>query len=287
MNNTLKHYFFKNTNLFYLHLCLIVCYLSTCSIIFYEKLPTVGEIGVPATLIGHFFREALSNPIIFDYSRIVFLVAGGLWSLNLLTPFTGWLTSLSYLLFTSMIFENSPGAERHSIHLVPMLFLIFSIYYQFYSQELKNSISIPNGIKLDISGPRWCIDLLVFVIGINHSWAGFSKFLESGLGWSNGISLQLWVHMWGQDNYLNDLIINSTRFAIFSQWSVIIVESSAVCAFFFRKNRVWWGLLLIFFHLVNQWMWGWNFLYWCPIILLCYSSDFAELILKNNLKIKV
>ncbi|MCR9204147.1 MAG: hypothetical protein NXH75_06195, partial [Halobacteriovoraceae bacterium] len=64
----LKRFFFRGTRLFYFHLCLVVTYLCTMSIIFSETLPTRGEVGIPATLIGHLSRSALSDPLLFEVS---------------------------------------------------------------------------------------------------------------------------------------------------------------------------------------------------------------------------
>lgn len=282
MKELFKGYFFRETRLFYFHLCLVVSFLSTLSIIFFEKLPSKGEVGIPATFLGHFIREALSNPLYFELSRGLFVLFGLLWCIQIFTPITSWLTSLSYLFFSSMIFENSPGAERHSIHMVPMVFLTFSLYYQFYYRELRESVSSTFKINKNIVGPSWGFDMLVLAIGMSHSWAGISKVVESGLGWANGTSLQLWVHLWGLDNFLNKMVLSSKEFAIFSQWAVLIVEASAGVALCFKRYRFLWACLLVFFHLINQWMWGWNFLYWCPIILVCYGNDLVDIYLNKG-----
>lgn len=284
MINFLKSYFFRGTSLFYFHICLVVTYLCTMSIVFFERLPSRGEIGIPATLIGHISRTALSDPLLFEFSRGAFALFGLLWCLQLLTPLTSWLTSLSYLVFASMIFENSPGAERHSIHMVPMVFLTFSLYYSFYWREIKESLK--GKLNKQVLGPSWGFDLLVVAIGMSHSWAGISKIVESGLQWPNGHSLQIWVYLWGLDNFLNKLVLGYNGFALFGQWAVLIVETSAIGALFFKKNRFWWACVLVSFHLVNQWMWGWNFLYWCPIILFCYGNDFVNIRLRKDLSLK-
>lgn len=276
-----KRFFFRETRLIFFHFCFIVTYLSTLSIIFSERLPQAGEIGIPATMIGYFAREALSEPLNFEVSRLLFVIFGALWSFHIWVPLTSWLTALSYLFFSSMIFENSLGAERHSIHMVPMLFLTFALYYQFYWQELKQAANWKLRFSLQPKGPSWGFDLLVLAIGMSHSWAGISKVLESGFAWANGDSLRLWVYLWGLDNFLNQTILANQQFALFCQWAVLIVESTAVMALLFTRKRFFWACVLVFFHLVNQWMWGWNFLYWCPIILSCYASDLFDLLAKK------
>lgn len=277
MIRVINNHFFKDQPLIIFHGSLVIAFLSSLYFVATQDLPYKGEVGIPATILGFFFRDQLSDPNFFNGSRYLWYIFGSLWCLNVLPRVSATIAGLSYLWFSSMLFENSPGAEIHSVHMYPMMILLYMAFYLFYGKETQKCFHPKKGIDLNVTGPRWGLELIVYTIGISHSWAGISKIMDSGLNWANGVSLQLWVYLWGLDNFMNDLVINYTTFAKFSQWSVLIVESSAVIAFFLRgKSRFLAGVLLVSFHLVNQYMWGWNFLYWCPSILICYAGDVLE-----------
>lgn len=273
LNLMFKERFFYPIAAMYVDLILVVLFLSGANVAFKSKLTIRGEWGEPATILGHLIPNLIDSQVLYGWSQIIFYISGLLWISRRLPIISPIICSLAYLLITSMLFESSPNAEKHSVHMLPNLFLILAAYDLFFFSELKASRKNWQLYQQESHLPGWILELFVFTIGICHSWAGISKLLESGLSWVNGTSLQIWVKLWGGENLLNNAVLNSFTFAWFSQAAVLIIETLAIFVFIDKKRRLYWGGLIVVFHLVNEYMWGWMFLHWCPIIFL--SSSYA------------
>ena len=48
--------------------------------------------------------------------------------------------------------------------------------------------------------PAWLAQLSLVVVVLFHWYAGLSKIFVSGFARADGVSLQVWIHLWGYDN---------------------------------------------------------------------------------------
>ena len=107
--------------------------------------------------------------------------------------------------------------------------------------------------------PRWAWWLILLTVGITYSRAGLYKVVVGGIGWANGLPLQLWVSLWSPPGSLRSSILQSRDLASALQWAALIAESAALFALPWRSSRALVGLGLAGFHL-GQWLvFGWAF----------------------------
>lgn len=199
-----------------------------------------------ATLLSLLPGAWLASPLVFNATRVVLAVAAVLWAARRLVPWTCWLTVAAFTALWSLRMENvSSGA--HIFNLTNMLLLIHALWYQFYHRDIAAAVRAGTFWQTPLY-PRWAYLLGVFYIGWFHTLAGLSKIATSGLGWGNGLSLQLWVYLWGWEySPFGNVILANRTLAMLFQSTALFFETVSILAIVPRL-RVWIGLGLLGFY---------------------------------------
>ena len=206
-----------------------------------------GERIRPATVISFLPDTLLASTTFYHVMRIVLCVAAILWAFRVLIPWSCWATTLGFTIIWALRMENSFGAA-HIFNVTNMLLVIHAMWFHFYRREICDSL-VARSLWQSAVYPRWAFLLSVFYIGFYHSLAGVSKLRYSGLDWGDGLSLQLWVHLWGWEySPFGSMILSSRKVATVVQSSALFFETAAVLAVTFPKLRVFIGLGLLGFY---------------------------------------
>lgn len=211
----------------------------------YSTLPIFfGERVSPVTVLSFLPESILTSSLVFKVCRDALLVAGILWTFQLLLPLSCWITVLSFTAIVALFYENASHIA-HVFNLANIVLIIHAMWYQFYHREIKESLARGRFWRTHIY-PKWVVFLSVFCIAIYHTYAGVSKLAESGLQWANGVSLQLWLHLWGlEDSFLSELLVSNRSIAIATQAITLLFETGAILAILSRKFRIAVGLALL------------------------------------------
>jgi hypothetical protein len=217
-----------------------------------------GERTGPATVLSCLPDAILLSHRVRIGFGVLYALTGLLWLLRWGLPWSSWLCALSFLAVLCLYVENS-SQVTHVAHLSAHLLLIQALWYQFYAWEIRQADARGRFWQTPLY-PHWVHFLSVFAIGTFYGWSGLSKLLESGLGWANGLPLQLWANLWGEQQSLwTQLILADRRFAAILQATTLVGETAGFLAVVSRRARPWIGLLLIGFHIGQIAVFGWGF----------------------------
>lgn len=189
--------------------------------------------------------------------RALFKVGSILWLLQIAMPWSAWVSTAGFTALMALIWEHSTFVG-HSTQLPNMIMVIFALAATFEGRASREALQRGNYWISELI-PRLYWFLALAQIGLFYSWTGAGKLLESGLGWANGVSLQLWVHVWGQENLLSSAILESRTLAITFQVMVLVIETSAIFFMPFRRLRIVYGLALVGFHIAQEIVFGYPF----------------------------
>jgi len=204
----------------------------------------LGDRLSAATVLSILPSTVLSQSVLFTLFRRALEAGAILWACRLLVPWSCWLTVGAFTATVSFCFENSSHVS-HAFNITNMLLLVHAMWYQFYRDKIRATSSVGTFWDTPLY-PRWAFSLSVFYIGLFHTWAGVTKLRTSGIGWANGVSLQLWVYLWGDPNDIFRKIIVSTRPAAqLLQIFTLVVETSAILAWPFVRLRPFIGMALL------------------------------------------
>jgi hypothetical protein len=233
-----------------------------------------GQRTGPASVISWLPDDVLLNQVVFIVCGALFISAALLWLCQHGLPWSSWCTVLTFTAVVALYLENASQAT-HVAHLTNMLLIVYAMWYHFYSAEMRRARLQGNFWNTPLY-PRWVHALGVFTVGIFYGWSGLSKLLESGPAWANGISLQLWVSLWGDPNSRwTRLILSHRTLAQGMQTVTLIAETSAFPAIFFTRLRPFVGLALIGFHAGSICVFGWGFHANMVILALVYLPVFT------------
>ena len=219
----------------------------------------LGQRGQNVSLfMGHLQGIGDSKTILFILSTSLILLL-----ISLLVP--NWQRSISvtsgslWLLGASIHLENQTGFD-HTIILPTQLFLTFLIYLSFFRPSFY-------GFE-KLTYPNWLIEVPVFLIFLHYFGSGVTKLIESGLSWADGTSLMTWVYIWGpNESIFSNLILNNYHLSKFFQIFMLTIEcASIVLLFTFRFFRIVMAILLISFHVINEFIFNYGF--WPNILIL-------------------
>lgn len=221
-------------------------------------LSAMGQRIGPATVLS-------GLPDLILHSRLSILILSGLfvfgsllWMAQVWIPWSGWMSSLSFTGVVALYLENSTQAT-HVAHATNMVLLIHALWYHCYASEIR-SARAEGRFWTTLLYPRWVHALSVFYLGMLYGCSGLMKLLSSGPGWANGVSLQLWTNLWGDEtSFFTSLILNHRWFAQLLQFSTLIGETGGFLAIVSRRCRPVIGLLLIGFHIGAISVFGWGF----------------------------
>ena len=227
---------------------------------------SVGPRSVePATIFTWLPEWLLRNGAFFTLTRICVVGAAVLWWARIWTPISCWLTVLLAMLLWSLRMENLTNGA-HVFNVANMLLVIHAMWFQFYHREIDAALAsesfadeidelAPPELKekherLQRCYPRWVFMLCVFYLGWFHSLAGFTKILSSGVGWGNGVSLQLWTKLFGwEPSPFGQLLLYDARLTAWMQTGALLIECACILVVFNRWLRYGLGLALFGFYL--------------------------------------
>lgn len=188
----------------------------------------------------------------------LFAIGAVLWLAHCWLPWSAWLTALSFTAVVALYVENATQLT-HVAHLTTDLLLLYALWYHGCRQDIAAALRDRRFFQTPLY-PRWVYSCSVFLVGSFYGWSGLSKWLTSGPGWANGVSMQLWTNLWGDPNSaLTQLVLADRRFAVMMQWAALIGETAGFVAIVSRRLRPWIGLLLIGFHIGQIAVFGWGF----------------------------
>ena len=191
---------------------------------------------------GVFFVSAAA------WSLLPFLGRARIWIIQPLTAIAPWVCVLSYTIIVSIFWENLPWF-RHKFIVPNWILLYYALWYFFYRDDIAASIINKKFWLNPNLYPRWVYLGSVLSIALLYNYGGVSKLLAAGFNWGDGLSLQLWVSMMGNPDFiLTDFILSDRENAHLLQRGVTIVQLFALLALIPHLRPVI-GLGLIAFQL--------------------------------------
>lgn len=211
-----------------------------------------------ATVLSFLPEAFLLSPIPMQIAGALVAIGSILWLSGRWIPFSGWLTSLSFTTQVALYMENSTQTT-HVAHMTNVMLLLHAIWYHCFAREIRQAIA-ENRFWSTPLYPEWVHSLGVFYIGLFYGMSGLVKLATSGLNWANGLSLQLWVELWGNPHSWGTALILQHRWiAAVLQWLTLIGETGGLVAIFSPAARIVIGILLIGFHFGAIAVFGWGF----------------------------
>jgi hypothetical protein len=189
---------------------------------------------------------------------VLFGVGAVLWAFRLGVPWSAWLTAASFSGVLALYFE-SVSQVTHVAHATNAFLYIYALWYTFYAGEIRAAGRAGRFWATPLY-PRWVYSLGVFYLGLFYGISGVNKLATGGLGWANGVSLQLWAQLFGDKNSpFTQIILSSRAAATALQWLALAGECGGLVAVVSARLRPVVGLLLIAFHIGQIAVFGWWF----------------------------
>ncbi len=210
-----------------------------------EEVPNDGAVRAPASVLGYLVPHSLlSSGALFTLGRLGFLAAAACWLFRKWVPYSGWLTLGFYALVTSVHHESLPLAPG-AYALPCWLLSVYALWFHFYAREIR--VASQNGEYWTTPlFPQWVSSATVFSLAVFLTLSGWSKLLESGFQWGDGLSLQIWTKFAAdRPSPLSEFFVTSRVNAMIVQSGILFLECFAFLAVFSRGARVVIGLGLI------------------------------------------
>lgn len=234
-----RPHFGQATTLILLGFCLLMAAIP----VQHMQGPRIG----PATVLSLLPDHLLSAPLLHQLARVFLVGSAILWAMQWFIPWSCWATVIAFTTVWALRMENTYHAD-HIFNVTNMLLVIHAMWYQFYCPEIRQSLAARQFWQTPLY-PRWVFLLSVFYIGLYHTLAGVSKLSFSDLVWANGLSLQLWVHLWGwPGSPFGNVILENRTLATIFQNAVLILELMAILALPLRRLRTVIGIGLLCFY---------------------------------------
>ena len=199
----------------------------------------------PATIFSWLPESIIRNGTFFLFVRVLLIASAVLWAIKICHPWSCWATVVLAFLYWALRMENLTNGA-HIFHATSMLLLIHAAWFHFYHQDMNRQATDGSANCY----PRWVFLLSVFYLGWFHSLAGFTKIATSGFGWGNGVSLQLWVDLFGwKGSPLGQLLLFDSRLTAVLQTGALVIECASVLVVFNRWLRYAIGFGLFGFYL--------------------------------------
>ena len=190
----------------------------------------------------------LRSGLFFTGVRIVLAVSAVCWIFRVAVPVFCWITTFAFMLMWSLRMENLTNGA-HIFNVTNMLMFIHALWYQFYWREMKSSIGAGMLWKTACY-PRWVFMLSLFYLGWFHTLAGVTKIVNSGIGWGNGVSLQLWTELFGNTSTpFAQTILFDSRLTAVMQTGALVIECVSILCIFSSRLRYGVGIGLIGFYI--------------------------------------
>ncbi|MCA9105458.1 MAG: hypothetical protein KDA83_08540 [Planctomycetales bacterium] len=200
-----------------------------------------------ATMFGWLPEAVVRSPWTTHVCRVVLVASALLWFAGRLLPWSCWLTALSFTMVWALRMENVANGA-HIFHATTWLLWIHAAWMQFVHREWQAARQAGR-LRETCLYPRWVFLLSVFALGVFHTWAGLTKIAESGLDWGNGLSLQLWVYLWGWSHSpFGYFVLAHRTFAAILQTGAMVIESLSFLTWFGKWPRLILGVGILGFY---------------------------------------
>lgn len=217
--------------------------------------PVVGD---PVTLLAWLPAEVLFDDVLYWTLRWAFVGFAVLWALHLALPWSSWLAALAFTATVS-VYQQRWSSVDHTLHVTNMALLAWALGYHAAAGVMRRARRQGRFWSTPVF-PRWTRWLAVVHVALFYGLAGISKLRVSGLDWPNGLSLQLWIHVFGQrDTAMSQWLLGHRGAAAAVQWAALTVELSALAAPLSRLARPVVGLALVAMHVGIWRSFGWSF----------------------------
>ncbi len=212
------------------------------------------EKGSPVSVLGSILPESvLASQVLFDLSRWTLWIAAGCWSLRLLVPVSGWVTFGAYTLHASMFWENLPWF-RHKFVLPALLLFIHAMWFQCYRREFRAARGALLSARIC---PAWVPFLGIYSVATFYGLAGVMKIWRGGLEWGDGLSLQLWMYRFGDEDWLlTRWILEHRTVAMVLQSGAMAIECLSFLAVVIPRFRTPLALGVIGMHIGIEFTFG-------------------------------
>jgi len=202
---------------------------------------------VPATVFSWLPEALVRSPELFVGVRVVLLVSAILWALRIAIPISCWVTVAAFTMSWALRMENLTNGA-HIFNVTNWLLIIHAMWFHFRRHEILTAVRDQKFWSTKLY-PRWVFWLCVFYLGWFHTLAGLSKIYASGLGWGDGISLQLWTQLFGwEPSPFGKILLWDVRLTKWMQTGALAMECLSVLCIFNRWFRYGVGLALIGFY---------------------------------------
>lgn len=186
-----------------------------------------------------------------------YALGGLLWLTRRLLPVSPWLTVLGFWGGVGLYIESATQLT-HVAHATAMMLLLHAVWYAAVADDIR-AADRAGAFWTTPLYPNWAHLCGVFYLGLLYGFSGWMKVLTSGIDWPNGVSMQLWVNLWGdRDSVWTRLALQHRWVAVALQWAALVAECAAPLALVPRL-RPWIGLALIGFHYGQVAVFGWGF----------------------------
>ncbi len=242
----------------YGQLVLTVSLLAALALTFRTWNRYPGERLGPATVASFLPAAVFRWEALYVGCFAAFVVGGALWLLRRGVPWSSWAAALGFTGLLIFYRENADHVD-HTRHVTNVVLLIHALWYHFYRREIRDAVARGDFWATPLY-PRWVYSLCVFYVGCFYGISGLNKLRVSGFDWPNGVSLQLWVNLWGDpDCVWTRLVLSDRRLAVLLQWGTLAAEVGGLVAVVSPRLRPWVGLGLLGLHYGIVTVFGWGF----------------------------
>jgi hypothetical protein len=220
--------------------------------------PDAPRTGQVVSVLSWLPEALVRSPWVFPAGKLAYVVSSGLWLARVAIPYSSWGAAAS-LLFVQCIAQESRVNCAHSSHLTVQAVLLFALWTHLDRSRIHDADSRGTFWRERLV-PRWVAAVLTFLVAWFYTLAGWSKIVDSGFAWADGLSLQLYVLALGKQSAMfSQWVLESRAVAIGLQASTLACEAIALVACLWRWPRLILGLALIGFHVGQQLVFGYPF----------------------------
>jgi len=201
-----------------------------------------------ATIFSWLPESIVRSPQLFFGVRIALLISAIAWAFRVAIPISCWSTVLFSTLYWALRMENLTNGA-HIFNVTNWLLIIHAMWFHFRRQEIGSALQSGNFWQARLY-PRWVLWLCIFYLGWFHSLAGLSKIMNTGFGWGDGVSLQLWTELFGwKPSPFGKLLLWDVRLTALMQTGALAIECLSILCIVNRWFRYAIGFALFGFYL--------------------------------------
>lgn len=213
-----------------------------------------GDKAATVSVLGHLLPTAvMESRSVYLLSRVVFVIACLLWAVNRCLPWSAWVATLAHTLHVSIYFEQIPYWD-HKVQLIGSLLIPFCLWAHFHGRAIEQARRAGT-VWSEPLAPRWLIWIGTIHVALFYGYAGITKLIWGGWQLFDGLTFQLYVYRMGRPHgWIGQLIVQHRWLAQVGIICATALELSALVALISRRWRVICGLILISFHVVNEFL---------------------------------